>query len=44
MDPMITDLQMARAILHDYLELHGDLLPQFGRTRRRASSERRRKR
>ncbi len=44
MDPMITDLQMARASLQDYLELHGDLLPQFGRTRRRASSERRRKR
>jgi alpha-galactosidase len=34
MDPMVTDLQMAKGMLQDYLRLHGDLLPQFKRARR----------
>lgn len=40
MDPMVTDLRMGRAILEDYLKLHGDLLPQFRPTRRRARKKR----
>jgi alpha-galactosidase/6-phospho-beta-glucosidase family protein len=41
LDPMITDMGQAAGILADYLEVHGDLLPQFAkptasrRTRRR---------
>jgi alpha-galactosidase len=33
MDPMVTDLQTAKDILADYLNLHADLLPQFRRSR-----------
>jgi len=40
MDPMVTDLRMGRGILEDYLKLHGDLLPQFRPTRRRARKKR----
>lgn len=29
MDPMVTDIEQARGILADYLQEHGDLLPQF---------------
>jgi alpha-galactosidase len=38
MDPMMTDIGRARAILDDYLEVHGDLLPQFRRARKRTAS------
>jgi len=31
MDPMVTDMERAKAILDGYLEVHGDLLPQFRR-------------
>jgi len=29
LDPMVTDMPRAQAILDDYLSVHGDLLPQF---------------
>jgi len=31
LDPMVTDIGQAKRILDDYLKVHGDLLPQFGR-------------
>lgn len=31
LDPMITDMEQAKGILADYLEVHRDLLPQFGK-------------
>jgi len=31
LDPMITDIGQAQAILDDYLTAHADLLPQFRR-------------
>jgi alpha-galactosidase len=37
MDPMVTDMERAKAILDGYLEVHGDLLPQFRRGRAAAS-------
>ncbi len=42
MDPMVTDLQLAKDILEDYLRLHAELLPQF-RGGRRPSKPRGRK-
>jgi hypothetical protein len=39
MDNMITDMDQARGILADYLEVHRDLLPQF-RQRARKSGPR----
>jgi alpha-galactosidase len=33
MDAMMTDIERAKAILNDYLEVHGDLLPQFRQRR-----------
>ncbi len=29
MDPMVTDIEQAKGILDDYLEVHAELLPQF---------------
>jgi alpha-galactosidase/6-phospho-beta-glucosidase family protein len=31
LDPMVTDIAQAQAILDDYLTAHADLLPQFRR-------------
>lgn len=33
LDPMVTDMGRAKAILDGYLEVHGDLLPQFRQRR-----------
>jgi alpha-galactosidase len=37
LDPMVTDMGRAKAILDGYLEVHSDLLPQFRRPRRRTA-------
>ncbi len=37
LDPMVTDMERAKAILDGYLEVHGDLLPQFRQARKRTS-------
>jgi alpha-galactosidase len=38
MDPMVTDIEQAKGILDGYLRVHGDLLPQFRRSRRPSKS------
>lgn len=40
MDPLVTDLDMARGIPADYLKLHGDLMPQFRQPRKRETTRR----
>jgi alpha-galactosidase len=42
MDPMVTDIPRAQAILDDYLTVHGDLLPQFRRAPKRGVTARKR--